>query len=66
MRLPDTHFFSPIGSGIKYHIFKKDFHDRALCGIGPAMPIYYSCPVSVKEVFICKNCLQEWEKGHGI
>lgn len=58
MRIAEGYYFSPIGGGVKVHIFRKDNHDRALCLKGPSYTIWhedYGDP-------ICIVCLKKYEK----
>ena len=58
MRLAEGYYFSPIGTGDKLHIFRKDKHDNALCLRGPSFTIWHDSYAND----ICKVCLRKYEK----
>lgn len=61
MRIAEGYYFSPIGGGVKVHIFRiflKEIEDRALCLKGPSYTIWHDSHTND----ICKVCLRKYEK----
>ena len=58
MIIAEGYYFSPIGFGIKNHIFRKGKHDKALCNNGPSYTIWHES----NDKDVCKVCLRKYEK----